>query len=258
MKKIILPLVLSSTLVLSACQTSGGGSGSNSGGTDWMAGAQSILGSDLFRTTSTSALSSSEISAGLREALKVGTNSVVAQLGQTGGFNLDPKIQIPLPAQLQTVDNALSKFGLGSLTTDLKNRMNTAAEIATPRAKELFFNAITSMTIADAKNILTGPNDAATSYLRQTMGNQLSADITPIVQNALNQAGAIKAYDNVMGQYASLPFMPDVKTDLNNYVVDKALDGIFYYVGQRKPPSVPIQPNAHQKFYKKFSVRCNK
>jgi hypothetical protein len=179
-------------------------------------------------------LSSTEISAGLREALTIGTSAVVSQLGQSGGFNLDPAIKIPLPGQLQSVDNALTKFGLGSLTADLKNRMNTAAEIATPRAKELFINAISQMTISDAQSILTGPNDAATSFLRRTMGAQLSTDIAPIVQNALSQAGAIQSYDKVMGQYAALPFMPDVKSDLNSYVVEKAMDGIFYYVAQEE------------------------
>lgn len=229
MKKVILPLILTSTLALSACQTSGTGTA-----TDWLSTAQSIMNNPLLQGAATSALSSTEISAGLREALSIGTNAVVSQLGQTGGFNLDPAIQIPLPGQLQSVDNALTKFGLGSLTSDLKNRMNSAAEIATPRAKELFINAISNMTISDAQSILTGPNDAATSFLRKTMGAQLSTDIAPIVQNALSQAGAVQSFDAVMGQYAALPFMPDVTADLNSYVVDKAMDGIFYYVAQEE------------------------
>ncbi len=229
MKKVILSLILSSTLTLSACQTSG-----TNGGTDWLSTTQNILGSELFQSTATSALSSTEISAGLREALTIGTNTVVSQLGQVGGFSNDTNIQIPLPGQLQQVDDALTKFGMGGLTADLKNRMNRAAEIATPRAKDLFISAISQMTLADAQSILTGPNDAATSYLRKTMGNELSADITPIVQNALSQAGAVQAYNNVMGQYKSLPFMPDIATDLNSYVVNEAMDGIFYYVAQEE------------------------
>jgi hypothetical protein len=226
MKKTSIPLLAIATLSLNACQTSGSD--------NWLSTAQSVLNNPVFQSASVSALSSSEISAGLREALQIGTNTVVAQLGQSGGFNLDPQIKISLPGQLQKVDDALTKFGLGSLTSDLKNRMNEAAEIATPRAKELFFNAITDMTIADAQSILTGPDDAATSFLRKTMGAQLSTDIAPIVQNALAQAGAVQAYDNVIGQYDALPFMPDVKADLNSYVVDKAMDGIFYYVAQEE------------------------
>jgi hypothetical protein len=213
MKKMIVTLLLSSTLTLSACQTSGDGQTTN-----WGSLAQDVLNSQLFQSTAMSALSSSEISAGLREALNMGTSAVVSQLGQSGGFNLDPLIRIALPKELETVDNALSKLGMDGLTKDLKNRMNAAAEIATPRAKELFVNAITNMTITDAQNILGGANDAA----------------SPIIQNALSQAGAMQAYDQVMGQYQSLPFMPDVKSDLNDYVVDKALDGIFYYVAQEE------------------------
>jgi hypothetical protein len=229
MKKMIVTLLLSSTLTLSACQTSGDGQTTN-----WGSLAQDVLNSQLFQSTAMSALSSSEISAGLREALNMGTSAVVSQLGQSGGFNLDPLIRIALPKELETVDNALSKLGMDGLTKDLKNRMNAAAEIATPRAKELFVNAITNMTITDAQNILGGANDAATQYLRQSMGTQLAGDISPIIQNALSQAGAMQAYDQVMGQYQSLPFMPDVKSDLNDYVVDKALDGIFYYVAQEE------------------------
>lgn len=229
MKKMIVTLLLSSTLTLSACQTSGDGQATN-----WGSLASEVLNSQLFQSTAMSALSSSEISAGLREALNVGTSAVVSQLGQSGGFNLDPLIRIALPDELKTVDNALSKVGMNGLTKDLKNRMNVAAEIATPRAKELFVNAITNMTITDAKNILGGENDAATQYLRQSMGTQLGRDISPIIQNALSQAGAMQAYDQVMGQYQALPFMPDVKANLNDYVVDKALDGIFYYVAQEE------------------------
>ena len=90
------------------------------------------------------------------------------------------------------------------------------------------------MSITDAKNILTGPQDAATQFLRRTMGPGLGQEMQPLIQNALSQAGAIRAYDQVIGQYDQLPFMPDVKANLNNYVVDKAMDGIFYYVAQEE------------------------
>jgi hypothetical protein len=120
------------------------------------------------------------------------------------------------------------------LTNDLKTRMNDAAEIATPKAKSLFLDAISTMTITDAQDILFGADNAATNYLRSRMGSALGVEIEPIIQSALNQAGAVQAYDSVMGQYQSLPFMPDVKANLTNHVVDKALDGIFYYVAQEE------------------------
>jgi hypothetical protein len=231
MKKSILTLILTSTLTLSACQTA------SQSTNDWVSMGAGLLNTALSQNVSgagLAGLSNMDMSAGLREALRVGTDVVVNQLAQSGGFMNDSAIQIPLPSELQRVDDTLSKIGLGSLTNDLKSRMNRAAEIATPRAKDLFINAISSMTITDAKDILTGPNNAATSYLRRVMGADLATDIEPIVQNALSQAGAVQAYDSVVGQYQALPFMPDLKGDLNGYVVDKALDGIFYYVAQEE------------------------
>jgi len=180
------------------------------------------------------ALSNSDIGAGLKEALLVGTDTVVKNIGKTNGFNLDPKIHIPLPASLQTVHKALSAVGMGGLTSDLETRLNRAAEAATPKAKELFKDSIRQMTLADAKQILSGPNDAATQYLKKTMSPGLAKEMQPVVKSALADAGAIKAYDTVMGKYNQLPLVSGVKENLNNYVVDQAMNGIFYYVAQEE------------------------
>lgn len=179
-------------------------------------------------------LTQGEIGDGLREALRVGTEQVVAQLGQRGGFNDDSRIHIPLPGSLAQVDRVLGRFGMSGLTDDLEMRLNHAAEVATPKAKKLFINAISEMSIEDAHGILTGPNDAATSYLRSKMGPELEKEMQPIVRRALNDAGAMKAYNAVMKDYDKLPYMPDVKADLRGYVVDKAMDGIFYYVAKEE------------------------
>ncbi|PCI57362.1 MAG: hypothetical protein COB36_03210 [Alphaproteobacteria bacterium] len=179
-------------------------------------------------------LSSNKIAQGLREALEIGTKKVVGQLGVQNGFNLDPKIHIPLPKTLARVDSALSAIGMNGLTDDLELRINRAAEIATPKAKALFITAIKQMTIKDARQILSGPQDAATQYLRRTMGAGLEKEMQPLVQQALASAGAFKAYDSVIGRYDQIPFMPDIKADINNYVIEKAMDGIFYYVGQEE------------------------
>jgi len=227
------PLLLT-TLCLTACVPS---STSTTASNDWLSTTTNILNTlnqSGVTTGIASNLTNTQIDAGLREALRIGTGTVVSQLGTANGFNLDPKIHIPLPGTLAKVDSALSAVGMGSLTQDLELRINRAAEAATPKAKALFVNAISQMTINDAKNILTGPQDAATQFLRNSMGPGLSQEMQPLIQNALSQAGAIRAYDQVMGQYANLPFMPDVKSDLNNYVTNKAMDGIFYYVAQEE------------------------
>ncbi len=206
---------------------------------DWAGTAQSVLNSGVLGTNASNgagigALSIAEITAGLREALSIGSTNVVAQLGQQNGFNLDPKIHIPLPENLKRVDSALSAIGMNNLTSDLELRLNRAAEAATPKAKALFLSAISQMTIDDARGILNGPQDSATQYLRRSMGAQLGTEMQPLIQSALAQAGAVQAYDQVMGQYAQLPFMPNVKADLQNYVTNKALDGVFYYVAQEE------------------------
>ena len=222
-KSILIASLILSSLGLTSCQTDG----------NWMNAAQTVLGAS--QSTQTSRLTTNQMSAGLKEALHVGTETVVTQLGREGGFNLDPKIRIPLPTALANVHSALSKIGMGGMTNDLQNRMNEAAELAVPHAKELFIDSIKQMTIADVQNILFGgQQDAATQYLRRTMGPGLAVKAQPIVQNTLARAGAVQAYDRVMGQYAALPFVSNIKTDMNAYVTEKALDGIFYYVAKEE------------------------
>ncbi|RLL50555.1 DUF4197 domain-containing protein [Mariprofundus sp. EBB-1] len=180
--------------------------------------------------SSIAALSHSDMVAGLKDALKVGSESVVAQLSKADGFNKDKAIHIPLPKNLETVKSALNTVGMGYMMDDLELRLNRAAEAATPKAKRIFADSIKSMSIDDAKGILNGPDDAATQYFKGKMSTPLSKEMRPIVTNALNEAGAVQAYDSVMGQYQSLPFMPDVKANLTQHVVDLGLSGIFHYM----------------------------
>ncbi len=183
-------------------------------------------------TTSTSpmGLSTTDIIAGLKDALRVGTDKVIAQVGKTDGYLADPAIHIPLPENLQPVQKALDKIGFGSLTADVETRINRAAEEAAPEAKEVFFQSISEMSLDDAKKILDGSDTAATDYFRQHMTAPLTERFTPIVNASLAEVGAVKAYDQMMGKYASLPFMPDVKSDLTTHAVSKALDGLFHYI----------------------------
>jgi hypothetical protein len=171
-----------------------------------------------------------EIGAGLKEALRVGTENVSKGLGRLDGFNLDPAIHIPLPEKLQTVKSVLGKIGMANLADDLELKLNRAAEKATPKAKELFFKAIGDMTIDDVKGIYQGPEDSATRYLEEKMSPALANEMRPVVAESLSQVGTIQAYDAMMGQYRTLPFVPDIKADLTEYVVKKGMDGIFYYL----------------------------
>ncbi len=195
----------------------------------WFDKAKELL-EDSGVSSSASDLTDGEIASGLKEALRVGSDLVVNQLGTTNGFNGDPNIHIPLPNSLQKVQSSLEKVGMSDMLDDLELRLNRAAEIATPKAKELFMNAIQAMTLDDARNILAGENDAATRYFQSKMTPDLVKEFTPIVNDSLAEAGAIQSYDNAIGQYKKIPLVPDVKSDLSSYVVEKGMDGIFHYL----------------------------
>ena len=198
---------------------------------DWMKAGKDLLGTvGTASQGETSDLTNSEISSGLKDALRVGTETVVNQLGRLDGFNADPAIHIPLPDSLYQVKSALSAIGMSSMMDDLELKLNRAAETATPPAKKLFWESISAMTLDDVRGIYNGPDDSATRYFQDKMSGPLATEMQPIVADALDQVGAIQTYDAVMGQYASLPFVPNVKADLNKYVVDKGMEGIFHYI----------------------------
>ena len=206
-----------------------------SGQTDWVAQGQNVLGALANAGGgSASLLSQGEIAAGLKQALEVGTGNVVSQLGRTNGFASDPSVHIPLPESLKGVQQALGAIGMSQMLDDLELRLNRAAEVATPKAKSLFFDAITSMTLTDVQSIFNGPDDAATRYFQGKMSRPLALEMSPIVQSSLADVGAVKKYDEVMGQYEALPFVPDAKANLTTYVVEKGMDGIFHYLAQEE------------------------
>ncbi len=208
---------------------------------DWMKGLGGLAervgsssGGLVSGNTSQHALSRTDMVAGLKDALRVGSERVASRLGKADGFNADKHIHIPLPKQMARVKSALSAVGMGSMMDDLELKLNRAAEQATPKAKRVFADTIQSMKFDDAKRILHGPKDAATQYFKSKMSAPLRKEMQPIVQKALNQAGAVQAYDGVMGQYKSLPFVPDAKANLNQHVLDAALNGIFYYMAKEE------------------------
>lgn len=197
---------------------------------DWLERGQELLGGFDNGAVTSSALSNQDIAAGLKEALSVGVDKVVAQLGTPGGFNDDPAVHIPLPESLKTVQATLDKLGMGAMLNDLDLRLNRAAEAAMPKTKQLFIEAISAMSLKDAKGILNGPPDAATRYFQAKMTPELKKEMRPVVDTTLAQVGAIESYDQAMDQYKSIPFVPDVKGNLTDYVVEQASDGLFHYL----------------------------
>lgn len=179
-------------------------------------------------------LSPAEIGSGLKEALRVGSERVVGFVGKPDGFLKNQEIHIPLPESLQRVQSALRSVGASGMADDLEMRLNRAAEVATPKAKELFWKAINDMTLDDARAILNGPKDAATQYLKGKMSNPLEAAMKPIVDDSLKSAGAVQAYDSMMGRYKAIPFMPDARADLTDHVLDKAMAALFMLLGREE------------------------
>ena len=175
-----------------------------------------------------------EIGNALKEALRIGSEEVVRRLGQEGGFNADPAVHIPLPREFEVVKTTLDKIGMSFLVEDLELKLNRAAEQATPKAKALFFQAIKEMTFEDVMTIYNGPDDSATRYFQGKMTDPLAREMKPIINNSLSQVGAVKIYDDVMAKYRSIPFVPDIKANLTDYVTQKGMNGIFHYMAEEE------------------------
>ncbi|WP_035056439.1 DUF4197 domain-containing protein [Desulfuromonas sp. TF] len=199
--------------------------------TDWLQRGRELFG---MPEKGSNAVTTSQVAAGLKEALRVGSENVVGKLGRPDGFAADPAIHIPLPKSLQTVQTTLKPLGMAYLLDDLELKLNRAAEQATPKAKGLFWTAIEQMTLDDVMGIYNGPPDAATRYFQKKMSVPLGEEMRPIVDQTLDQTGAVQAYDNVMGKYRNVPFVPDVRTDLTGYVVEQGMNGIFHYLAEEE------------------------
>jgi hypothetical protein len=188
------------------------------------------VGQDVYGQVYGKPLTQQEIAAGLKQALEVGTNNVVVQIGKRNGFYRDSSIHIPLPDSLAKVQRTLKKVGLSSSLDELELSLNRAAEQAVPKAKNLFWQAIRDMSWDDVMKIYQGPDDAATRYFQKKMTPALTREMYPVVQQTLASAGVIKAYDRVMKEYYAIPYVPNVKADLGEYAIEKTLDGMFYYL----------------------------
>ena len=177
-------------------------------------------------------LSDAQISSGLKEALNVGAERAIGLLGKPGGFLNDAEVRIPLPGMLDTAAKGLRAAGQGAYVDEFENTVNRAAEQAIPKTLDIVQETVSSMTLDDARAILSGGDDAATRFLEQRAGPSLQAAIKPIVASATDSAGATAAYkqlksqaDGMMGGLGGL--LGSDSLDLDSYVTDKTLDGLF-------------------------------
>ncbi|GAB6053522.1 DUF4197 domain-containing protein [Magnetospira thiophila] len=204
---------------------------------------QGVLGGGANKSTGNDSLilGNEDLIAGLKEALRVGTETVVGQLGRPDGFNADPQVHIPLPKALSDAKSLLGGLGLSGTLDDLELRMNRAAEQATPQAKQLFWNAITAMSLDDAKAIYDGPEDAATRYFQGHMTPELKSAMRPIVEENIAQVGAVQLYQQVVARVKTVPFAPQLNLDLTDHVLEEAIGGMFLYLA-REEAAIRQQP----------------
>ena len=164
-----------------------------------------------------------QIASGLREALNFGIDKQVQKLTQEDGFFKNELVKIILPEELQKVDNALRKIGLGNLADEGLKVLNRAAEDAVQEATPIFVAAVKEITFNDAKQILLGSNDAATSYLKSSTESKLYDSFKPVI----SKVGADQIWSNLINRYNNIPFVSKVNPDLTEYVTQEALDGVY-------------------------------
>lgn len=172
-------------------------------------------------------VTNADIAAGLKEALNNGIEKEVTKLTATDGFYRNELVKILLPPELQKVDSGLRKIGLGSLADEGLKLMNRAAEDAVKEATPIFVSAVKGMTFTDAKNILLGSDNSATTYLQNTTSTQLYTKFNPIIKSSFSKVGADKVWKDIITKYNTIPLVTKVNPDLNDYVTNKALDGVF-------------------------------
>ncbi len=173
-------------------------------------------------------LSDSEITGALKDALIQGSRTAIASLGTPGGYLDNPAVRIPLPDSLQIVEKGLRATGQGAAADNFITSMNRAAEQAVPLASDLFVDTIRGMSVEDARNILQGPDDAATQYLRQQNGDKLNTLMRPIVADATDNVGVTSAYKAMTSKAGFLGTTLGADAlDLDGYVTEQATDGLF-------------------------------
>ena len=179
-------------------------------------------------------LSNADAVRGLRQALNDGSAAAVAKLGVENGYFGNPNVKIPLPPSLQKLERGLRAFGMRREADELMLAMNRAAEAAVPEAKQLLIDAVKTMSVQDAKGILTGGDTAATDYFQRATRSQLGQRFLPIVKKATDKAGLAQQYNALAGQAAALGLVKEEQASIERYVTQKALDGLYFMIGEQE------------------------
>lgn len=175
----------------------------------------------------TTGLSNTQIAEGLRQALNLGIEKQVSKLARADGFFKNELVKILLPEELRKVENTLRDLGMGSLADEGLKLLNRAAEDAVSEAGPIFVNAVKGITFSDARQILLGPDSAATGYLIRETRTQLYQKFHPVIENSFTRVGADQVWSTLIARYNALPMTADVNPDLTDYVTGRALEGVY-------------------------------
>jgi hypothetical protein len=190
-------------------------------------------------------LSNDDIIKGLKEALSVGSKNSAGKASQVDGYFKNPLIKIPFPKEAEQMESTLKNMGMSKQVDDFVLSLNRAAEDAAKKAAPIFLNAITKMTINDGLTILKGNDNAATQYLKNTTSQQLTNEFKPVVKTSLNSVQVTKYWSPLITTYNKVPFVTHLNPSLDEYVTQKAIEGLFTLVAQeelkiRKDPAARV------------------
>jgi hypothetical protein len=179
-------------------------------------------------------LSEGEASQGLKLALEKGASAAISLLGRSDGFLGNPKVRIPLPGFLESASKILKTMGQGKKVDELVTSMNRAAETAVPMARDLLVGAVKTMSVKDAKNILTGGDNSVTNFFAEKTRAPLNTKFLPVVTRATEKVGMAEKYNNVVGKVAGFGLVKKEDANIQQYVTGKTLDGLYLVIGDEE------------------------
>jgi hypothetical protein len=179
-------------------------------------------------------LTNQDAARGIKGALSEGAVSAITRLGVPGGFLNNPKVKIPLPPGLDELAKGMRMMGRGKDADELVTAMNQAAEQAVPEAKALMLNAVKTMSVEDGKAILTGGDNSVTQFFKAKTSAALAAKFLPIVKQATDRVGLAQKYNQFAGEGARLGLIKGDAANIETYVTEKALDGLYLMIGEEE------------------------
>ena len=192
-----------------------------------------VVSSSVF-ALSLADISGQDANAGLKAALEQGASAAVAKLGVENGFMNNDKVKIKLPSKLDKARSLLKMTGQSNKLDELEESMNHAAEAAVPLAKPLLVNAIKTMTLTDAKNILTGGETSVTDFFKQKTAESLRVKFLPLVKNVTDKAKLAKSFNTVMAQAQKIGALPEQDATVEAYVTKRATDGLYFMIAEEE------------------------